>query len=220
MGPDHQGSPGTPKDPWPSHHEKIAPMADDDDQMVAGEPTSEYSLLVRDHGGARQILEATGALAEIENAVLAHARATAPTPTYEPQAIKRLLAQHDWVPEARVPPYDEQYDDFPINDRYDLYKVFTHSGARVGIAIEMEKWEVWNDLLKFRRGLHRGQIAAGVLIHDNPQNLTYVFEHLRLVSEPLFGDLAILFAAPSGVGLPAPKSPSKKQYQPYLMPES
>lgn len=31
------------------------------------------------------------------------------------------------------------------------------------MAIEIEKWEGWNDLLKFRRGFQRRQIAAGLV---------------------------------------------------------
>ena len=46
--------------------------------------------------------------------------------------------------------------------------------------------EVWTDLLKFRRGIQRHQIAVGVILHDNPANLYYVYHHLRLISEPLF----------------------------------
>ena len=77
---------------------------------------------------------------------------------------------------------------------------------------------MWTDLLKFRRGIHRGQIAAGVILHDNPANLAYVFEHLRLLSEPLFGDLPVLFIAPAGSGLEATYVPTKKQFKPYLTP--
>ena len=48
----------------------------------------------------------------------------------------------------RVPPFGPQYDNLPINDRYDLWKSFElDGGARIGVAIEMERWEVWTDLL-------------------------------------------------------------------------
>ncbi len=188
------------------------------DEQIAAASHHKYELIVGEQAGARDLLVRIGALEEIEIAVIAHCQATAPNPTYRPQAIKRLLGQHGWIPEVRVPPYDERYDDLPINDRYDLYKVFDDDSKRIGIAIEIERWEVWTDLLKFRRGIHRGQIVAGVVVHDNPESLTYVFDHLRLVSEPLFGDLPILFAAPSGKGLQGPCSPAPKKYKPYLMP--
>ncbi len=85
-----------------------------------------------------------------------------------------------------MPPFGPQYDNLPINDRYDLWKSFElDGGARIGVAIEMERWEVWTDLLKFRRGIQRHQIAVGVILHDNPANLYYVYHHLRLISEPL-----------------------------------
>jgi hypothetical protein len=185
----------------------------------AMDPTgAEYELAVRDHGEAGELLERVGALAEIRDAVISHCEATAPRPTYKPQAIKALLAKCGWVPEVRVPPYDSKHDDLPINERYDLYKVFDDTEAKVGVAIEIEKWEVWTDLLKFRRGLHRGQIAAGVILHDNPENLAYVFEHLRLLSEPLFGELPVVYCAPSGPGLDNPVPSSNLVYRPFVMP--
>ena len=76
-----------------------------------------YELLVRDQSGARDLVEKIGAFSEIETAVISHCQQTAPKPTYTPQAIKQLLAPHGWIPEVRVPPYDERYDDLPINDQ-------------------------------------------------------------------------------------------------------
>ena len=95
----------------------------------------------------------------------------------------------------RVPSFEPQYDDLPINDRYDLWKSFElDGGAQIGVAIEMERWEVWTDLLKFRRGIQRRQIAVGVILHDNSANLHYVYHHLRLISAgglaPTAADLA------------------------------
>jgi hypothetical protein len=112
-----------------------------------------------------------------------------------------------------------QYDNLPINDRYDLWKSFElDGGARIGVAIEMERWEVWTDLLKFRRGIQRHQIAVGVILHDNPANLYYVYHHLRLISEPLFSALPVVFAAPEGEGLETAAPPSNRRFAPYRMP--
>jgi hypothetical protein len=44
------------------------------------------------------------------------------------------------------------------------------------------------------------------------------FDHLRLMSEPLFGELPILFIAPSGEDLDTSYTPTTKQFKPYLMP--
>jgi len=51
------------------------------------------------------------------------------------------------------------------------------------VAIEIERWEIQNDLLKFRRGFARGLVAAGVILHDGPDHLRYCFEHLRHVND-------------------------------------
>lgn len=131
-----------------------------------------------------------------------------------PQEIKNHLKPLGWTPEVRVPPFHVRYDDLRINDRYDLWKSFELDGARIGVAIEIERWEVWNDLLKFRRGIQRGQIAAGVILHDSLESLTYVFEHLRLVSEPLFSELPILFVAPAGEGLKNAANPRALHFGP------
>jgi hypothetical protein len=177
-----------------------------------------YRLRVEDQAGAADILQRVGALAEIEQAVVAHCEEHAPEPPYRPQEIKKRMAP-SWRPEVRVPPFEPQYDDLPINDRYDLWKSFElDGGARIGVAIEMERWEVWTDLLKFRRGIQRHQIAVGVILHDNPANLHYVYHHLRLISEPLFSALPVVFAAPEGEGLETTAPPSSRRFAPYRMP--
>lgn len=177
-----------------------------------------YRLQVEDQGGAADVLRAVGALAEIEQAVVAHCLDYAPEPPYRPQEIKKRLAPHGWIPEVRVPPFDPQYDELPINERYDIWKAFELRGEPVGVGIEVERWEVWTDLLKFRRGVERGQIAAGVILHDNPASLDYVYNHLRLISEPLFGAVPVAFVAPSGPGLPEPATKVPRQMAPYRMP--
>jgi hypothetical protein len=63
------------------------------------------------------------------------------------------------MPEIRVPPYGSEQDDWAINERYDAFKFFEESGRQVGVAIEMEGWQINNDLLKFRRGFSRGRSA-------------------------------------------------------------
>src|SRR5262249_20086021 len=100
----------------------------------------------------------------------------------------------------------------------DLWKVFQSDGKRLGVAIEIERWEVWTDLLKFRRGFERGQIAVGVILHDNPESLDYVYNHLRLLSGPLFADLPVAYLAPAGPGLPEPKVKAPVRYAPFQMP--
>jgi hypothetical protein len=42
-----------------------------------------------------------------------------------------------------------------------MLKFFEQRGREVGVAIEMDNWMVHRDLLKFRRGLHRGQSWPG-----------------------------------------------------------
>lgn len=195
------------------------------DAQIAAYP--KYGFVSRDQAGAEVILRRIGALDEIEHAVVTQsewATPPAPLPTpppapkYEPQVIKKLLQTSGWRPEVRVPPYNPAYDSLPSNDRYDLYKAFEDGGRRIGVAIEIERWEVWNDLLKFRRGRHRGQITVGVIIHDNPADLAYVTEHLRLMSEPLFGEIPILFCSPAGGGLPTLYEPTSRNLGPFLMP--
>jgi hypothetical protein len=180
--------------------------------------TQAYRLRVEDQAGAADLLRAVGALAEIEQAVVGHCMDHAPEPPYKPQEIKKRLAPSGWVPEVRVPPFDPQYDGLPINDRYDIWKPFELDGERIGVAVEMERWEVWTDLLKFRRGIQRRQIAVGVILHDNPESLAYVYNHLRLISEPLFATLPVVFAAPEGEGLKGPSAKAVHRFAAYRMP--
>jgi hypothetical protein len=114
-----------------------------------------YRVVAKDQAGALAVLRRTKALAEIRKAVIDHCEEHAPNPPYRPQAIKQRLAP-SWVPEVRVPPFASKHDELPINDRYDLWKPFKLEERWIGLAIEIEKWEVWTDLLKFRRGINRG----------------------------------------------------------------
>lgn len=179
----------------------------------------EFELAYESQAGAAEILSGLGALGELRDAVLQHCRQTAPTPPYKPQRIKQLMKPAAWIPEVRVPPLSKAYDALPVNDRYDLWKVFETGGHNVGVGLEMEKWEVWHDLLKFRRGFDRGQIIAAIILHDNPANLRYVYDHLRLVAHRLFADIPILFAAPKGGHLPHAPEPTARKYRPYRMPD-
>lgn len=162
---------------------------------------SDYRLATRSQAGAEDLLRRLGALGEIERAVIRHCEATAPTPTYKPQEIKRWLRPDGWEPEKRVLAFSPDWDHLRINERYDLFKEFGSGDESAGVAIEIERWEIHNDLLKFRRGLNRGMIVAGVLLHDGPANLTYCFNHARHLSEPLFGDIPLVFCAPEGPGI-------------------
>lgn len=177
-----------------------------------------YELVIRDQAGARELLDALGALHELEEAVVTHCVDHAPKPPYRPQEIKKRLEPAGWLPEVRVPPFEAEHDELPIYDRYDAWKAFSLGTDNVGVALEIERWEVWNDLLKFRRGIERGQIAAGVILHDNPESLEYVYNHLRMVSGALFAPLPVAFIAPRGPGLPEPNTKKRTKYAAYLMP--
>lgn len=179
-----------------------------------------YELVVRSQAGAEELLRDLGALSEIERAVLDHCEAYEPEPKYRPQEYKRRLAAFGWIPEVRVPPYSADLDDWGINERYDAFKFFEHDGQEVGVAIEMEDWQITNDLLKFRRGFHRGQIAAGVLLQPHYSVLSYCFQRVRRLNEPLFGDIPILFVCPRGPGLKEPAEVPARKYSPFLMPGS
>ena len=162
----------------------------------------DYVLRVRDQAGAADLLKSSAPGRARDCCDRTLRSICAPSPPYKPQEIKKLLAPHGWIPEVRVKPFRAQYDALPINDRYDIWKPFALGNKRIGVAIEMELWNVWTDLLKFRRGLHRGQIHVGVVLQDNVEHMTYVYEHLRLLSEPLFGKLPV-----RGV-LPHPRVPA------------
>ena len=86
------------------------------------------------------------------------------------------------------------------------------------MAIEVERWEVAGDLLKFRRGIERGQIIVGVVLHDCPDTLEYVYQHVRLISGPLLSEIPVAFVAPEGEGLAEPRPPTQRHFARYPMP--
>jgi hypothetical protein len=179
-----------------------------------------YELALRSQTGARELLDELGALAEIEQVVLAHCEEHRPAPPYKPQLIKQRLAPLGWLPEVRVPPFDPANDSvLRINERYDALKFFPTTNGEVGVALEMEGWEILNDLLKFRRGFERGQIAAGVILQPFYYDTYYCFEHMRHLNEPLFGHIPILFCCPRGPGLKEPAMTRPVNYGPYAMPK-
>jgi hypothetical protein len=177
-----------------------------------------YELVVRSQAGAEDLLRDIGALAQIEEALLGHCEANRPEPLYRPQEYKKRLAVHGWIPEARVPPYSAEHDDLPINERYDALKFFAQDGEEIGVALEMEGWEIYNDLLKFRRGHARGQIAAGVILQPDYATLHYCFEHMRHLNEPLVGHIPILFVCARGPGLKEWTEPKRRTLTPYRFP--
>jgi hypothetical protein len=87
--------------------------------------TQQYRLRVEDQAGAVELLTAIGALAEIEQVVVGHCVDYAPERPYRPQEIKKRLAPAGWVPEVRVPPFDAQRDELPINERVGCAKAIT-----------------------------------------------------------------------------------------------
>lgn len=118
-----------------------------------------------------------------------------------------------------MPPYSHERDDLPINERYDALKFFDRDGEEVGVALEIEDWEIYNDLLKFRRGHARGQIVAGVILQPHYATLRYCFEHMRHLNEPLIGHIPILFICPRGPGLNESAEPNKRTFSPYRFPK-
>ncbi len=179
-----------------------------------------YELVVRSQAGAEELLRELGALAELEEAILGHCEAWRPEPLYKPQEYKKRLVDHGWIPEVRVPPYSSEHDDLPINERYDALKFYPRDGEEVGVALEMEGWEIYNDLLKFRRGHARGQIVAGVILQPDHATLHYCFEQMRHLNEPLVGHIPILFVCPRGPGLNEWSEPKKRTFSPYRFPKS
>jgi hypothetical protein len=180
--------------------------------------TDPYELAVRSQAGAEELLKKLGALDEIRDAVLAHCEEYRPTPPYKPQLLKSRLNDQGWISEVRVPPYSSRLDGKPINERYDMLKFFVLGGREVGVAIEMDNWMVHRDLLKFRRGFRRGQIAAGVIIQPDYGETHYCFEHFRPLNEPLFGKIPIVYCCPRGPGLKEP-TVRRTQGKPFLMPK-
>ena len=53
---------------------------------------------------------------------------------------------------------------------------------RVGVAIEIERWGGVDGSPVSFGAIIEVNISAPVILHDNPANLAYVFEHLRLLS--------------------------------------
>jgi hypothetical protein len=177
-----------------------------------------YEIVIHSQADAEELLRGLGALAEIEVALLGHCEAHRPKPPYKPQEYKKRLAAHGWIPEARVPPYSPEHDALPINERYDALKFFEHDGAEVGVALEMEDWEIYNDLLKFRRGHQRGQIVAGVILQPDYATLQYCFQHMLKLNEPLVGHIPIAFVCARGPGLKEPTDKKTPTYAPYRFP--
>ena len=83
----------------------------------------------------------------------------------------------------------------------------------------MEDWEIYNDLLKFRRGHARGQMVAVVILQPHFATLRYCFEHMRYLNEPLVGHIPILFVCARGPGLQEPTQPKKRTLTPYRFPK-
>lgn len=179
-----------------------------------------YELAVRSQAGAAELLDAFGVLEEIREAVLSYCNEHRPIPAYKPQLLKHRLKPHGWLPEVRVPPLNPELDGLPINERYDLFKFIDKDEAQIGVAIEMDNWMVHRDLLKFRRGFERGQIAVGAIIQPNYRETYYCFEHFRLLNEPLFSQIPILYCCPRGPGLREPPAQRRLKYREYLMPRT
>lgn len=186
-----------------------------------GDPTQQpYGLRIRDQAGALTLLEELGAIQEIFQAVTGHCEEFRPSPPYRPELLKARLEAFDWIREPRVPPPSPDLDELPINDRFDALKFFGDSDHEVGVAIEIEGWEINNDFLKFWRAHTRGQIAVGVIIQPDPATLHYCFDQMRLLTEPLFGQLPIVFIAPDGEGLKQHSPPKPKKLKPFPMPST
>jgi hypothetical protein len=189
--------------------------------LPVGDPNQQpYGLVVRDQESGLRLLEEVGAMKEIFGAVTSHCEQHRPSPPYQPQSIKARLAGHGWLPEVRVPPPSSELDELPTNDRYDVFKFFNADGGEFGVAIEIEGWEINNDLLKFWRGHTRGQIRVGVVIQPDPATLRYCFEHMRLLTQPLFGHIPLVFVAPDGEGLAQTIEAKVRKFKPFLMPRS
>jgi hypothetical protein len=178
-----------------------------------------YGLFIREQGGALGMLEELGAVDEIGRAVMEHCEEFRPEPPYKPTLLQARLKEQGWLTEPRVPPPDPALDSLPINDRYDALKFFPHAGREVGVAVEIEKWDINNDLLKFWRGHTRGQIVVGVLVQDHPDTVRYCFDQMRLLTEPLFRHIPIAFLAPDGPGMKQPTIPKPLKYAPFPMPQ-
>jgi hypothetical protein len=173
---------------------------------------------VRDQAGGLGLLESLGVIDEIAAAVIGHCEEFRPAPPYKPELLKARLGAAGWMREARVPPPSPDLDGLPINDRFDALKFFDSEGGQVGVALEIEGWEIHNDLLKFWRASTRGQIAAGVIVQPDPATLRYCHGQMRLMTAPLFGHIPIVFVAPDGEGLKQATTREPKTFAPYPMP--
>jgi hypothetical protein len=116
----------------------------------------------------------------------------------------------------------EEYDTRRINDRYDAWKAFHHEGRAVGVALEIERWQINNDLLKFVRGQARQQMAVGVILHADPAEVAYSYEHSIRMAAPLWQELPLVLCSPDGPGLPPYGLPVVKasQQRPFRYPDS
>jgi hypothetical protein len=193
-------------------------LAPDGTWAAFGDPLQQpYGLFVRDQSGALRILEELGAMDEIAGAVIGHCEQFRPEPPYKPELLKGRLAEQGWLREVRVPPPSPDLDELPINDRYDALKFFRRGAHEVGVAVEIEGWEISNDLIKCWRGHTRRQIAVGVLVQPDPGTARYCFEQMRLLTKPLFGHVPIAFLAPDGPGLVQSVSSKERKYAPFPM---
>jgi hypothetical protein len=182
-----------------------------------GDPNQQpYGLLVRDQGGGLGILEEIGAIQEIHNAVTGHCEECRPSPPYAPESLKARLEGLGWSREQRVAPHTSSLDHLPVNERFDSMKFF--QDGKVGVGVEIEKWDINNDLLKFWRSYTRGQIAVGVIIHPDPATLRYCFDQKRILTAPLLGTLPVVFIAPDGEGLAQHYEAKTPTYGPFPMP--
>jgi hypothetical protein len=188
----------------------------------AGDPDEQpYGLIVREQSGAIAILEQLGAMEEIADAITDHCEQFRPDPPYKPELLKARLAERGWLREQRVPPPSPELDHLPINDRYDALKFFPLAEGEAGVAIEIEGWEISNDLLKFWRGHTRGQIVVGVLVQPDPGTVRYCFEQMRLLTEPLFRTVPVAYFAPDGPGLKqSTRGTRQPKYASFPMPRS
>ena len=55
---------------------------------------------------------------------------------------------------------------------------------------------------------------------DGPSTLVYCFDHMRLLTAPLFGHVPIVFVAPNGPGLKQAASTRPTNFGPFLMPQT
>jgi hypothetical protein len=83
----------------------------------------------------------------------------------------------------------------------------------------MEEWELYDDLLKFRRGYSQARSAPASSFSPPYATLRYCYEHMLKLNEPLVGHIPILFVCPRGSGLKEPVPPKPRKFSPYVMPK-